>query len=447
MSAAETAETPWHLRGNLAPVFDEIDAYDLPVEGAIPRELHGRYLRNGPNPKSGTSPHWFLGNGMIHGVRLENGRAVWYRNRYVRTPLLERPSTPMVDASGQVDRRNSLANTHVISHAGRILALEEGHFPFQLTPDLETVGYVDFDGKLTTAMTAHPKVCPETGELLFFGYSWRPPFLTYHRVDASGKLVQSEEITVPGPTMHHDWNVTRNHVVFMDLPVCFDLELAMKGTMPYRWKPEYGARLGVMPRTGRDADVVWYEIEPCYVFHPLNAFEDGDRIVLDVSRYPHMWRTDSDDFATATLWRFTIDRAAGKVIEEQLDERPCEFGRVADRVVGLRNRYGYAVQTGDSPDGLDFGNALLKYDLATGKAQEHVFGRGRAAGEGVFAPAGPRAGEDEGWLIAYVYDEARNASDLVILDAQRFDAKPVASVHLPRRVPAGFHGSWVPDPA
>ncbi|MGH7339261.1 MAG: carotenoid oxygenase family protein, partial [Candidatus Rokuibacteriota bacterium] len=334
MSAAEELEKPWHLRGNLAPVFDEIDAFDLPVEGAIPPELHGRYLRNGPNPKSGTSPHWFLGNGMIHGVRIEGGKAVWYRNRYVKTPLLDDPGQPMVDASGNVDRRRSAANTHVISHAGRIFALEEGHFPFELTPDLETAGYCDFGGKLATAMTAHPKICPETGELLFFGYSFRPPYVTYHRVDASGKLVQSEPISVPGPTMHHDWNVTRNHVVFMDLPVCFDLQLAMKGTMPYRWTPEYGARLGVMPRTGRDADVVWYEIEPCYVFHPMNAFEDGDRIVLDVSRYPHMWQSDSDDFAIARLWRFTIDRAAGKVIEEQLDDRACEFGRVADRVVG-----------------------------------------------------------------------------------------------------------------
>ncbi len=447
MSAAESLEKPWHLRENLAPIEDEIDAFDLPVDGAIPPELRGRYLRNGPNPKSGTSPHWFLGNGMIHGVRIAGGKAVWYRNRYVRTPLLERPDTPMIDGSGEIDRRNSTANTHVISHAGRILALEEGHFPFQLTADLETVGYFDFDGKLTTAMTAHPKVCAATGELLFFGYSWRPPYLTYHRADASGKLVQSEEITVPGPTMHHDWSVTRNHVVFMDLPVCFDLELAMKGTMPYRWQPEYGARLGVMPRTGRDADVVWYEIEPCYVFHPMNAFEDGDRIVIDVSRYPHMWQTDSDDFASATLWRFTIDRAAGKVIEQPLDDRPCEFGRVGDRVVGQRNRFGYAVRTGDSPDGADFGNALLKYDLTAGKVEEHAFGRGLAAGEGVFVPAGPRAGEDEGFVITYVYDAARNGSDLVILDAQRFDAKPVATVHLPRRVPGGFHGSWVPDPA
>jgi carotenoid cleavage dioxygenase len=202
-----------------------------------------------------------------------------------------------------------------------------------------------------------------------------------------------------------------------------------------------------MPRNGRDADVVWYEIAPCYVFHPMNAFEDGDRIVLDVSRYPRMWESDSDDFNTATLWRFTIDRAAGKVREEQLDDRPCEFGRVADRVVALRNRYGYALHVGSTPDGEAFGNALLKYDLESGKVTEHRFGSGHNAGEGVFAPAGPRAAEDEGWVITYVYDAARNASDLVILDARRFDAKPVATVHLPRRVPAGFHGSWVPDPA
>jgi carotenoid cleavage dioxygenase len=441
------SEKPWHLRGNLAPVSDEIEAFDLPVEGAIPPELSGLYLRNGPNPVTGVSPHWFFGNGMIHGVRLERGRAAWYRNRYVKTPLLEQPDRPLVSGDGSIDRRNSSANTHVIAHAGKILALEEGHFPYWLTRELSTVGYWDFDGRLATAMTAHPKICPVTGEMLFFGYDFRPPYLTYHRVDADGKLAQSEPIAVPGPTMMHDWNVTRNHVVFMDLPVIFDLELAMRGTMPYRWSDEYGARLGVMPRHGSSEDVVWYEVEPCYVFHPMNAYEDGETIVIDVARFPSMWRKDSNDFDSATLHRWTIDRARGRVSEQPLDDRPAEFARVADRVVGLRHRFGYMMKTGrGAPGDGGFGSGLLKYDLESGRSWSHDFGPGRSGGEGVFAASAPGAGEDEGWLLTYVYDAARNASDLVILDAHDFEKPPVATVRLPRRVPAGFHGSWIPDP-
>ena len=168
--ATPTEELPFHLSGNFAPVIDERTDLDLEVEGAIPPELRGRFFRNGSNPESGTSPHWFMGNGMIHGVELRDGKAVWYRNRYVRTPLLEEPDAPRMSAEGRIDYTRSCANTHVISHGGRILALEEGSFPFEITKDLETVGAHDFDGKLKTAMTAHPRICPETGELFFFGY-------------------------------------------------------------------------------------------------------------------------------------------------------------------------------------------------------------------------------------------------------------------------------------
>ena len=161
-------ELPFHLSGNFAPVFDERTEFDLEVTGSIPPELCGRFFRNGSNPKSGFSPHWFVGNGMVHGVELQGGKATWYRNRYVQTPLLLDPDGLRAGEDGVVDRERSCANTHVISHGGKILALEEGSFPFELTKELETVGSHDFDGKLNTAMTAHPRICPETGELLFF---------------------------------------------------------------------------------------------------------------------------------------------------------------------------------------------------------------------------------------------------------------------------------------
>ena len=435
---------PFHLEGNFAPVFDELTEFDLEVTGAIPPELRGRFFRNGSNPQSGSSPHWFLGNGMLHGVELRDGRATWYRNRYVRTSLFENPDARGMAADGTPDRSASLANTHVICHAGKIMALEEGHFPWIVSRELETVGVHDFGGKLTTAMTAHPRICPETGELLFFGYGATPPYLVYHRVAADGTLVQSEEIEVKGPTMMHDWNVTRNHVVFMDLPMVFDLALAAQGGLPIRWSDDYGARLGVMPREGTSADVVWYEIDPCYVFHPMNSYEDGERIVLDVARFPKLaFGPDDEEGEPAVLHRWIIDPAAGKVIDQPLDDRPAEFPRVADAAVGLKHRYGYMMATGGDMDG--WGQELLKYDLESGKSETCHFGPGFAAAEPVFAASPGAAAEDAGWVLTYVYDASRNKSDLVIIDATDFGRGPVARVHLPRRVPNGFHGSWIPD--
>jgi carotenoid cleavage dioxygenase len=441
--AAEISESlPFHLRGNYAPVSEELSASDLPVRGEIPRALRGLYLRNGPNPKSGSSPHWFLGDGMVHGLRLEEGRAAWYRNRWVRTRALEEDAQSVSD-EGVVDRSVALANTHVVAHAGRIFALVETSYPTELTPELETVGIFDYGGRLRTAMTAHPKLCPVTGELHFFGYGFAPPFLTYHRADAAGNLVQSEEIEGPGPSMMHDFAITRRHVLFMDLPIVFSPERLAEGHFPYAWSDAYGARLGVMPRGGRSADVVWLEIDPCYVFHPMNAFDDGDRVVLDVARYPELWRAGAETFEPASLYRFSIDLESRKVGEQALDERPIEFPRIDERRMGLPYRYGYVVG-GTSVDRNP--SVLLKYDLRTGDATAHDFGEGRAVGEGVFAPAAADAAEDEGWILAFVYDETRNGSDLVILDASDFSAPPVAAIRLPQRVPFGFHGSWIGEP-
>jgi carotenoid cleavage dioxygenase-like enzyme len=437
-----TTTTPFFLSGNFAPVMEEVSATDLPVTGALPRELAGRFVRNGPNPHSGASAHWFLGDGMLHGVALHDGRAAWYRNRYVRTRQLSGDGT-YVDDQGHVDFTVGAANTHVIGHAGRILALVESGYPYEVTAELDTVGVYDFDGRLRTAMTAHPKLDPGTGELHFFGYGFMPPYLTYHVADAAGTLVRSEEITVRGPTMMHDFNLTEHHVVFMDLPVVFDLDLAVQGTMPYRWDDDYGARLGVLPRGGSDADVRWFDIEPCYVFHPLNAFDGAGTVTLDVMRYERLWagaNTDVDGDAYLTRW--TIDLTGGTVKEERLDDRGSEFPRVDPRVVGRAHRYGYAVLTGPAND--DRNGVLVKYGR-DGTAQTHDFGCGRQAGEPVFVPAADGRAEDEGWIMTYVYDEARDTSDFVVLDATAFEAPPVATVPLPQRVPVGFHGSWIAD--
>ena len=444
--AAVKDDIPVHLRGNGRPVTEERTISALNVTGSIPRELDGRYVRNGANPLSGTSAHPFFGDGMIHGVRLRDGQAEWYRNRYVQTPFITNPSVDILDPSVMMDMKSSKANTHVVGHAGKILALEEGHFPYVLDGDLGTVGPTDFDGVLKGSFTAHPKICPVTGELLAFGYSAFEPYLRYLRVSAAGKLVQTENITVGGPTMMHDFNITENYVIFMDLPAVFDMQLAMSGDMPIRWDDNYPARLGVMPRNGTDAQVKWYDINPCYVFHPMNSYEDGETIVLDVARFSHIWRDSAMDFPAPDLWRWTIDSAAGKVREEQIDDHPAEFPRVADHVIGLKHRYGYMMGMSEDvipDDPMSTSGAILKYDRETGERTKIEFGRGRVGGEPVFAPSANPKREDDGYLMTYVHDASSDTSSFVIMDAATMDNTPVASIDLPR-IPSGFHGSWIP---
>jgi len=441
MTAAENI--PFHLRGNYAPVTAEVTTFDLPVAGAIPHELDGLYVRNGANPRCGSSPHWFFGDGMVHGVRIEGGQAKWYRNRWVRTTKFEKNADAM-DPATMMDLTASAANTHIVGHAGRLLALEEGHFPYLLTPELETIGCENYGGKLQTAFTAHPKLCPVTGELHFFGYGPMPPYLVYHVLDAKGQLVHTAEIAVPGATMMHDFMITRDHAIFMDLPVVFDLQAAMRGDAPLHWDESYGARIGIMPRMGTNADIRWFDIDPCYVFHPMNSFVDGTKVVCDVGRHDYMWRDSMNDFPPSYLWRWTFDLASGQFSETQLDGESHAFPRVDDRVMGLRHRYGWAAQPRNRKDDLfDSPGTIVRYDLATGAKAVHDFGANGQPGEFVFAESSSGAGEDEGYALGFVYDKGRDGSDLVILDASNPAAKPVATIALPQRVPHGFHGSWI----
>src|SRR5215218_447509 len=392
-------------RGNYAPVSDELTDFDLPVEGAIPAELDGWYLRNGPNPRQPTG-HWFTGDGMIHGVRIENGRGAWYRNRWVRTESFEN-DLPVFNDDGTRNLRSSVANTHVVNHAGKTLALVESSLPYEITTDLETVGAYDFGGKLVDSMTAHPKICPTTGELHFFGYgNIFTPHVTYHRADANGELTVNRPLDVPALTMMHDFALTAGHVVFMDLPIVFNLDVALKGggDMPYRWDDDYGARLGVLRRDDPFGEARWFDIDPCYVFHVANAFEttsaSGTTITLDAVRYPELWRDSGGFDADGMLWSWTIDLDKGVVTERQIDDRPVEFPRIDDRRATLPARYAVSVGT----------NKLVRYDLSTGSAVEHTFGTAEAPGvpgEAVFAPGAGTADESSGWYVGYVYDPAR----------------------------------------
>ncbi|WP_163508584.1 carotenoid oxygenase family protein [Fodinicola acaciae] len=433
----------------LAPVPDETEAFDLPVTGTLPAELTGRYFRNGPNPLPGDpSHHWFIGRGMLHGVRIAGGRAEWYRNRWVRTQKGD-----FIDERGRRDFAVNSANTHIIEHSGRLLALCEAGFPYEVTPELDTLGPVDFGGRLSTAMTAHPKQDPVTGELHFFGYGATPPFLTYHRLSADGELVHSAEIEVPGPTMMHDFGITENHVLWLDLPIVFDFAMLGKG-MPYVWNDAYGARIGVMPK--KTGEVRWFDVEPGYVFHVGNASEDiTGRIVLDAVRYSRKaWDTvwgqiggqvevgkhlvdGATMLGVAAMHRWTFDTRTGHVTEQQLDDRSVEFPTINESRVGLPNRFVYAV-------GNEANGRIVKYDTTSGASTGFDLGD-RMPGEAVFIPAAGARNEDDGWLMSIVSDRAGRGSELVVLDAGDVAGGPVATVQLPRRVPAGFHGSWIPD--
>lgn len=439
-----------YLSSVYAPVPDEVDAVDLPVSGAIPPELDGRYLRNGPNPVRGEdSGHWFTGRGMLHGIRVSDGRARWYRNRWVDTDATTGEPVPGPDGR---DLRENSANTHVIEHGGTLLALCEGGLPYRVTPDLETLGAHDFSGRLRTAMTAHPKTDPLTGELFFYGYSSVEPYLTFHIADETGRLKTSTAIDVPGPTMMHDFAITEHYAIWLDLPVVFDHRPA--GAMPFSWSEDYGARIGIMPRYG--GTVTWIEVDPCYVFHVGNAREDEQgRVNLDAVRYaPEVFRAiwegpmrpdsttqghgslEADDSRTSVLYRWQLDPVRGTVTEQQLDDRGIEFPSINDDAVGHHSRYLYAV-SGTRNGG------VIKYDTTNGAVGEYHFTDPQHVGEAVFVGSTQSDGEDDGWLLSITTAAEGHGSALVILDATDVGAGPVATIGLPRRVPAGFHGSWI----
>ena len=314
--------------------------------------------------------------------------------------------------------------------------------PYEITNELETVGAYDFGGKLDNSMTAHPKICPTTGELHFFGYgSIFAPHVTYHRADADGQLVVNRPLEVKALTMMHDFALTAGYVVFMDLPIVFNLDVAMSGSgaMPYGWDDSYGARLGLLRRDDPHGEVRWFEIDPCFVFHVANAYDrDADTVVLQGVRYPELWRGNDGFDAQGVMWTWTVDLRRGTVTESQLDDRSVEFPRIDDRLATLPARY--AVSVGDG--------GLVRHDLLTGDAATHRFGTVDAPGgpgEFVFVPDPGAADESSGWYLGYVYDPARDGSDLVIIDASDFAGAPVARIELPQRVPYGFHGNWIAD--
>jgi carotenoid cleavage dioxygenase len=494
------AQSNPYLDDFLAPVHAEVTATDLSVSGQIPEFLDGRYLRNGPNPVAEVDPatyHWFTGDGMVHGVALQDGKAGWYRNRWVRTAGVRTAlgEPPTATRNLRAGMQSLGANTNVLAHAGKTLALVEGGVAnYELTDELDTVGSCDFDGTLAGGYTAHPHRDPRTGELHAVSYSFaRGRTVQYSVIDPHGHARRTVDIEVSGSPMMHDFSLTDKYVVLYDLPVTLDpmqvlptkvptwmrqparlVAQSVVGRvrvpgpiaamlnrnerqayqLPYAWNARYPARIGVMPRDGDNSDVRWFDIEPCYVYHPLNAYSEvrngHEVLVLDVVRYQKMFDRDrrGPGDTAPTLDRWTINLATGAVTSERRDDRAQEFPRINETVLGSRHRFGYTV--GIDGGFVDSGRtkmstSLYKHDYATGSSTVAPLDPELMIGEMSFVPrpgGGSALAEDDGILIGYGYHRGRDEGQLVLLDAKTCES--VATVHLPQRVPMGFHGNWAP---
>lgn len=437
------------MTGVHKPVADEATIEGLEVSGAIPVELDGCYMRNGPNP-IGPNPatyHWFIGDGMIHGLRLRRGKALWYKNRWVRSEhasaALGEPLKP-----GPSRGASETVNTNVIGHAGKILALvEAGAYPVELDGDLDTIAHRPFEGAPPAGFTAHPHVDADTGEMHVICYDARVmDKVRYVVVGRDGRIRREQAIAVEhGPSIH-DCMITKNHVIVLDLPVTFSMKALLAGEeFPYAWNPGHKARVGLLPREGR-GEIVWSDVDPCYVFHLANAWETQDgAIVLDACVHDRMFDQGAKgpDSSRMTFERWTIDPKAGRVLRRVIDEEAQEFPRIDERKTGKPYRFAYTLAV--KPESAEFigGSRLFKHDLDMGAREVHDFGRDRLPGEFVFAPRSPDSTEDDGWLMGFVLDKARDTTDFVILDAQNFSGAPLAEIHIPRRVPPGFHGNWI----
>lgn len=476
------------LRGNYAPVRQEITATEFEVTGTIPAYLDGRYLRNGPNPLGDPDPahyEWFLGVGMVHGLRIQDGRALWYRNRWVRSADVARTLGERRRGGPYQGGFDFAASINVIGHGGRTLALNDaGVRPYELTDELDTIGPTDFCGTLRGGYTAHPKRDPGTGELHAVSYGpIRDNRAQYSVTGVDGRVRRTVDIPLSANTMMHDFSLTERYVVIYHLPVVLDLAAMVRSRparamgslltrfagprptpgplarglmyasnlrqmgaagVPYRWDPGHRPRVGVMPREGRAADVRWFDVEPCFVYHALNSYDDGDRIVLELARHSKAYVDSGWPFGgPPTLDRWTLDLATGRLREERLDDRSQEFPRIDERLVGRRHRFGYTVGYGSDTEWISAPDVLLKHDLERQVVQRASFGEGREPGEFVFVPSSADAAEDDGVVMGFVYDRVSDRSDLVMLDAATLET--VATVHLPARVPHGIHGNWVPS--
>ena len=445
------------LNGPFAPVDQEVTVRDLKVTGTIPDDLDGRLLRVGPNPVDPENPvtyNWFTGNGMVHGVRIRGGKAEWYRNRFVRDDQVARsrgadplPGPQQLGGGARYVAAN-VVNTHIFPHAGKTWAFAEaGVLPVELSYELESLAKCDFGGTLNGSWTGHPHRDPATGDLHGMSYYHGWEHVSYQVLDAGGKVRRTVDVPVAGRPVVHDCALTKRYAIFLDGPVAFSEELLAAGyAFPFMWSFDYPTSWMLIPRDdtgiGVPGDAVTCEVERWGVFHILGAYDLPDgRVALIGASYSRLCASDrtGPGEAPGTLNLFLIDPATKKTEVKILDDQPQEMPRLDDRRTGGKFRYGYF----SSRDGGI--STLLKQDFDQQAKESYAYGPGRFGMEAVFVPRTDDAAEDDGWLMTYVTDMTTGTSEVVILHAQDLAAGPVVTVHIPHRVPIGFHGNWVPD--
>ncbi|KAK6240214.1 hypothetical protein QUC31_005683 [Theobroma cacao] len=531
----DSSQPQHYLSGNFAPSPNETPpTKDLPVKGHLPECLNGEFVRVGPNPKFApvAAYHWFDGDGMIHGMRIKDGKAT-YVSRFVKTSrikqeeyfggskfmkvgdlkgffgllmvniqklrekakvldlsygygtgkFVESVSTEMQD--NELNSRCELSassviciyagsglgatNTALIYHHGKLLALQEADKPYVLKVfedgDLQTLGMLDYDKRLAHSFTAHPKVDPVTGEMFTFGYSHEPPYITYRVISKDGFMHDPVPITISEPIMMHDFAITENYAIFLDLPLYFrPKEMVKEKKMIFSFDASKKARFGVLPRYAKDDLLIrWFELPNCFIFHNANAWEEEDEIVLitcrlenpDLDLVSGEVKEKLDNFNNE-LYEMRFNMKTGLASQKQLSVSAVDFPRVNEYYTGRKQRYVY----GTTLDSIANVTGIVKFDLhaepEAGKPKIEVggnvqglfdLGPGRFGSEAIFVPREPgtTSEEDDGYLIFFVHDENTGKSSVNVIDAKTMSADPVAVVELPHRVPYGFHAFFVTE--
>ncbi|CAA6653637.1 unnamed protein product [Spirodela intermedia] len=488
----------YYLSGNFGPVLEETPpCRELKIRGTLPECLNGEFVRVGPNPKLPpvAEYHWFDGDGMIHGIRIKDGKAS-YVSRYVQTSRLKQEEyfgrakfMKVGDLKGffglfmvyisqlreklkilDLSYGRGTANTALVYHHGKLLALSEGDKPYVVKiledGDLQTLGLLDYDRRLAHSFTAHPKVDPFTDEMFTFGYSQSPPYVTYRVVTKEGIMLDPVPITIPESVMMHDFAITENYAIFMDLPLYFrPKEMVKEGKIIFSFDPSKKAKFGILPRYAKDElQIKWFELPNCFIFHNANAWEEDEEVVLITCRLENpdldMMNGDAsetlDNFKNE-LYEMRFNMKTGAASQKQLSLSIVDFPRINESYTGRKQRFVY----GTIFHAVTKIKGIVKFDLhvepdITGKKKLEVggnvqgifhLGPGRFGSEAVFVPREPgvSSDEDDGYLIFFVHDEKTGKSEVNVIDAKTMSAEPVAVVELPKRVPYGFHAFFVTE--
>ena len=458
-----------YMSGAFAPNYTEFNATDLEVIGEVPKRLNGVYLRNTQNPVHqplGT-PHVFDGDGMLHLLSFRHGQ-VEYRNRFLRTKgfmeeqaagralyagLIDPPALAQRPGWGARGGLKDTSATDVIVHAGAALTtFYQCGEPYRFDPrTLDPLGVADWSASVLpdNGISAHPKVCPRTGDLLFFNYSKNAPFMHYGEVDRHNHLVYYVPVPLPGPRLPHDMMFTENFAILNDFPLHWDESLLAMGKHKLIYRDTQPARFALVPRRHTpQTGIRWFEASPTYVLHWLNAWEEGDEIVLHGFHqktpmpkrgYDNTGNSLGPERYGPTLYEWRLNLRTGQVQEKRLDERPLEFGMINCRQWGSPYRYSYNMVA--HPGSFLF-DGVMRYDHTTGASQQHLFGEGRYGSESPMAPCFDAQEEDDGYVVSFVSDLQTDRSECLVLNARDLDAGPVARIMLPHRISSGTHSCW-----